>query len=59
RQTMYRPHYHNSPIRHLFRGGSTADKNTAETDYERENAHQNTLHEYGGQHGTRIKHPTC
>ncbi|KAJ1088822.1 hypothetical protein NDU88_001977 [Pleurodeles waltl] len=56
---MYRPHYHDRPIRHLFRGGSTADKNTAETDYERENAHLYALHEEGGQHGTRIKHPTC
>ncbi|KAJ1115563.1 hypothetical protein NDU88_003785 [Pleurodeles waltl] len=31
RETMYRPLYHNLPIRHLFRGGSPADKNTAET----------------------------
>ncbi|KAJ1104328.1 hypothetical protein NDU88_001740 [Pleurodeles waltl] len=28
---MYRPQYHNPPIRHLFRGGFTVDKNTAET----------------------------
>ncbi|KAJ1103785.1 hypothetical protein NDU88_001206 [Pleurodeles waltl] len=56
---MYRPQYHNSPIRHLFRGESPADKNTAETDYERENAHLYALHEEEGQHGTRIKHPTC
>ncbi|KAJ1104889.1 hypothetical protein NDU88_002297 [Pleurodeles waltl] len=55
---MYRPPYHNSPICHLFQGGSPADKNTAETDYERENAHLYTLHEESGQHGTRIKHPT-
>ncbi|KAJ1208304.1 hypothetical protein NDU88_003690 [Pleurodeles waltl] len=56
---MYRPPYHNSPTRHLFRGGSPSDKNTAETDYERENAHLYTLHEDGGQHGARIEHPTC
>ncbi|KAJ1205391.1 hypothetical protein NDU88_000826 [Pleurodeles waltl] len=31
RESKYRPQYHNSPIRHLFRGGFTADKNTAET----------------------------
>ncbi|KAJ1201303.1 hypothetical protein NDU88_005116 [Pleurodeles waltl] len=31
RRTMYRPHYYDRPIRHLFRGRFTADKNTAET----------------------------
>ncbi|KAJ1112853.1 hypothetical protein NDU88_001114 [Pleurodeles waltl] len=31
RESMYRPPYHIPPIRHLFRGGSPADKNTAAT----------------------------
>ncbi|KAJ1099661.1 hypothetical protein NDU88_004760 [Pleurodeles waltl] len=55
---MYRPPYHDPPIRHLFRGGSTADKNTAETDYERENAHLHILHARFRQYGTRVAgHP--
>ncbi|KAJ1186938.1 hypothetical protein NDU88_003718 [Pleurodeles waltl] len=55
---MYRPPYHDPPIRHLFRGGSTADKNTAETDYERENAHLHILHVRFRQYGTRVAgHP--
>ncbi|KAJ1207344.1 hypothetical protein NDU88_002735 [Pleurodeles waltl] len=53
-ETMYRPPYHNPPIRHLFRGGSLADKNTA---FRTENAHLHTPHEESGQHGTRTPHP--
>ncbi|KAJ1215241.1 hypothetical protein NDU88_002850 [Pleurodeles waltl] len=50
---MYRPQNCNSPIRHLFRGGFTANKNTAETGLGRENAHLYTTHEEPGCHGTR------
>ncbi|KAJ1107304.1 hypothetical protein NDU88_004696 [Pleurodeles waltl] len=49
---MYRPHYYNPPIRHLFRGGFTANKNTAETGLRRENAHLYTPHEEPRRHGT-------
>ncbi|KAJ1115094.1 hypothetical protein NDU88_003322 [Pleurodeles waltl] len=55
---MYRLPDNDPPIRHLFRGGSPADKNTAETDYERENAHLHILHARFRQYGTRVTgHP--
>ncbi|KAJ1214092.1 hypothetical protein NDU88_001719 [Pleurodeles waltl] len=57
RRTMYRPQYHNLPIRHLFRGGFTTNKNTAETGLRRENAHLYTPHEEPERHGTRAADP--
>ncbi|KAJ1148670.1 hypothetical protein NDU88_001498 [Pleurodeles waltl] len=51
---MYRPPYHKRPIRHLFRGGTNANKNTAETVHRRENTHLSTPHEEPGCHGARI-----
>ncbi|KAJ1187077.1 hypothetical protein NDU88_003856 [Pleurodeles waltl] len=40
---MYRPPYHNTAIRHLFRGGTNANKNT----------HLSTTHEESGRHGAQ------
>ncbi|KAJ1176351.1 hypothetical protein NDU88_001633 [Pleurodeles waltl] len=36
---MYCPHYYERPIRHLFRGGVNANKNTVETGLGRGNTH--------------------
>ncbi|KAJ1104271.1 hypothetical protein NDU88_001683 [Pleurodeles waltl] len=49
---MYRPHYYKPPVCHLFRGGYTVKKKTAETGLGRENAHLNTSQEEPGRHGT-------
>ncbi|KAJ1201543.1 hypothetical protein NDU88_005351 [Pleurodeles waltl] len=56
RKTKYHPQYHNLPIRHLFRGGFIADKNTVETGHQRENAHLYTPYKESGRHGTRAAH---
>ncbi|KAJ1201684.1 hypothetical protein NDU88_005490 [Pleurodeles waltl] len=56
---MYRPQYHNLPIRHLFRGRFTANINTVETRLRRENALLYTPHEESGRHATRAPDPAC
>ncbi|KAJ1103800.1 hypothetical protein NDU88_001221 [Pleurodeles waltl] len=60
RGTMYRPHYYDRPIRHLFQSGFTMDKNTAETGIlKAKNAHLYTLHEKGGHHGAGTPYSPC
>ncbi|KAJ1159979.1 hypothetical protein NDU88_000482 [Pleurodeles waltl] len=59
RETMYRPHYYDRPIRHLFLGGFTADKNTAETGIPKGKRSPLHTHEERGHHGTGTPNSTC
>ncbi|KAJ1117479.1 hypothetical protein NDU88_005679 [Pleurodeles waltl] len=53
---MYHTLYYDTPIRHLYRGGTNAIKSTAETVFTRETTHLSTLKEEPRRHGARIAH---